>query len=176
MASLNISLSDLPESQGYDLIPDGWYRAKIKGAELRAVKAKTGETYRHQGGQESMVVDVTRETGGQYISVQYSIEGPTHSGRVVFGNLNIKNRNPEAERIGLQQLGEVMGAIGLAKIQDTDQLIGGDLMIKVGTSKKQEGFEQRNEVKGFKAIEGGAPPMPTQSPPATGAPKAPWQK
>lgn len=150
MASLNISLSDLPESQGYDLIPDGWYRAKIKGAELKSTKANDG----------------------QYIAVQYQIE----SGRVVFGNLNIKNRNPEAERIGLQQLGEVMGAIGLAKIQDTDQLIGGDLMIKVGTSKKQEGFEQRNEVKGFKAIEGGAPPMPTATATTTGAFKAPWQK
>lgn len=150
MASLNISLDELPESQGYDLIPDGWYRAKIKGAELKATKAGDG----------------------QYIAVQYQIE----SGRVVFGNLNIKNRNPEAERIGLQQLGEVMGSIGLTKIQDTDQLIGGDLMIKVGTSKKQEGFEVRNEVKGFKAIEGGAPPMPTSSAPAGSGPKAPWQK
>lgn len=149
MASLNINLSDLPESQGYDLIPDGWYRAKIKGAELKATKANDG----------------------QYIAVQYQIE----SGRVVFGNLNIKNRNPEAERIGLQQLGEVMGAIGLPKIQDTDQLIGSDLMIKIGTSKKQEGYEQRNEVKGFKAIEGGAPPMPT-APVAGSGPKAPWQK
>lgn len=156
MASLNISRDDLPESQGYDPVPDGWYNAQIKGAELKPTKANDG----------------------QYIAVQYSITGPTHAGRVVFGNLNIKNKNPEAERIGLQQLGEVMGAIGLAKIHDTDQLIGGVLQIKVALSKKQEGFDQRNEVRGFKAIEGSAPPLPraTSAPASTGAPPPPWAK
>jgi len=158
MASLNISRDDIPESQGYDPVHDGWYNAQIKGSELKPTKANDG----------------------QYIAVQYSITGPTHAGRVIFGNLNIKNKNPEAERIGLQQLGEVMGAIGLAKIQDTDQLIGGVLQIKVALSKKQEGFDQRNEVRGFKAIEGSAPPLPSGIPAsqnaAPSAQKAPWQK
>lgn len=156
MASLNISRDDLPESQGYDPVPDGWYNAQIKGAELKPTKLNDG----------------------QYIAVQYSITGPDHAGRVIFGNLNIKNKNPEAERIGLQQLGEVMGSIGLAKIQDTDQLIGGVLQIKVALSKKQEGFDQRNEVRGFKAIEGSAPPLPraTSTPASTGAPPPPWAK
>jgi hypothetical protein len=157
MASLNISRDDLPESQGYDPVPDGWYNAQIKGAELKPTKANDG----------------------QYIAVQYSITGPTHAGRVIFGNLNIKNKNPEAERIGLQQLGEVMGSIGIAKIQDTDQLIGGVLQIKVALSKKQEGFDQRNEVRGFKAIEGSAPPLPRSqgvAPVASGIPAPPWAK
>jgi hypothetical protein len=156
MASLNISLSDLPESQGYDPVPDGWYLAQIRGAELKPTKANDG----------------------QYIAVQYSITGPAHAGRVIFGNLNIKNKNPEAERIGLQQLGEVMGAVGIAKIQDTDQLIGGVLQIKVALSKKQEGFDQRNEVRGFKAVEGSASPLPraTSAPVASGTPAPPWAK
>lgn len=154
MASLNINLSDLPAAESFDPIHDGWYSATIKGAELKT----------------------TKDGRGSYIAVQYSVSGPTHAGRVVFGNLNIRNANPEAERIGKQQLGQVMGSIGLATIQDTDQLIGGALMIKVGLSKPQEGYEQRNEVKGFKALEGGAPPMPSQSAATTSAPKAPWAK
>lgn len=162
MASLNISREDLPEPQAYDNIPDGWYTAQIKGAELKATKPDANGN----------------PTGGQYIAVQYSIVGPTYAGRVIFGNLNIKNRNPEAERIGLQQLGEVMGSIGIAKIQDTDQLIGGTLQIKVGLSKKQEGYDQRNEVRRFKSVEGSLPPpisQPAQSATGAGA-KAPWQK
>jgi hypothetical protein len=164
MASLGITLnqSELPEGQNFDPIPEGWYTAQIKAAELKNTKANDG----------------------QYIAVQYTVTGPTHAGRVIFGNLNIKNRNSEAERIGMGQLGSVMGAIGLAKIEDTDQLIGGNLQIKVGMSKPQEGYEQRNEVKGWKAIEGGPAPMPAVgavgavAKPATvpASTKAPWQK
>ena len=164
MASLGITLnqSELPEGQNFDPIPEGWYIAQIKSAELKNTKANDG----------------------QYIAVQYAVSGPTHAGRVVFGNLNIKNRNSEAERIGMGQLGSVMGAIGLAKIEDTDQLIGGNLQIKVGLSKPQEGYEQRNEVKGWKAIEGGLAPMPAIGAAGAGAKPAtvpattgaPWQK
>lgn len=162
MASLGITLNqnDLPEGNNFDPIPEGWYTATIKAAELKNTKANDG----------------------QYIAVQYAVTGPTHAGRVIFGNLNIKNRNSEAERIGMGQLGSVMGAIGLPSIQDTDQLIGGNCQIKVGLSKPQEGYEQRNEVRGWKAIEGGAAPMPTvgaAGAKTTAAPattKAPWQK
>ncbi len=157
MASLGITLNqtDLPEGQNFDPIPEGWYTAQIKAAELKNTKANDG----------------------QYIAVQYAVTGPTHAGRVIFGNLNIKNRNPEAERIGMSQLGMVMGSIGLPKIEDTDQLIGGNLQIKVGMSKAQDGYEARNEVKGWKAIEGGVAPMPaaTVAQPAV-TNKAPWQK
>jgi hypothetical protein len=45
--------------------------------------------------------------------------------------LNIKNANPKAEEIGRQQLGDIMRAIGLAKVTDTDQLIGGQIGIKL---------------------------------------------
>lgn len=156
MASLGLSINakDLPASEGFDLIPDGWYTATIKSAELKATKAGDG----------------------QYIALGCSITGPTHAGRVIFGNLNIKSRNPEAERIGMQQLGQLMGSIGLVSVQDTDQFIGGNLSIKVVTSKPQEGYEARNEVRGFKALEGGVPPMPSTSPPALVVNKAPWAK
>lgn len=162
MASLNISLSDLPESQGFEPLPEGWYTATIEKAELKATQG-----------------------GGKMIAVNYKITGPTHAGRTInFQNLNIKNSNPTAETIGQQQLREIMSAIGLIKIEDTDQLVGNSLQIKLkitpaGTYVKDgvtKSKDAGNEVKGFKAIEGGAPPMPTQSPPATGAPKAPWQK
>ena len=154
------STDELPVSdRSYDLIPEGWYTATITKAELGMTKAGTGTK----------------------IDMRYDITGPTREGRVIFGNLNIRNPSQEAEEIGRQQLGEIMRAIGLAKVEDTDQLIGGTLQIMVGKSKPQAGYEVRNEVKGFKAVGGSAAPAAPApaAPAATSAPsgaKPPWAK
>ena len=165
MAFLNetFDVNELPQGNGnYEPLPPGWYHANITGAELKSTKAGNG----------------------QYIAVRYDITGPTHQGRVVFGNLNIKNASAKAEEIGRQQLGEIMRAIGLVKVTDTDQLIGGSLQIKLEI-RTQEGYEPSNDVKGFKAITCSAPTFaapaasPAASAPASGGPaKAapPWAK
>jgi hypothetical protein len=96
---------------------------------------------------------------------------------VIFGMITLRNPNPKAEEIGLQQLGDISRALGLPAISDTDQLIGGTLQIKVAI-KTQEGYEPSNEVKGYKASEGST--MPTKAAtPAAAAPAAsspPWMK
>lgn len=156
--------NELPQGNGnYEPLPPGWYHANITGAELKSTKAGNG----------------------QYIAVRYDITGPTHQGRVVFGNLNIKNPNPKAEEIGRMELGNLMRAIGLAKVTDTDQLIGGSLSIKLDLSAATEQYAAQNEVKGFKAITGSAPTFATPAAaPAAAAPEAqaatkaapPWAK
>ena len=178
MAFLDISLSDLPESTGgaYDPLPAGWYTAMIAGADLQA----------------------TKDGSGQYIKIKYSITGPSHQGRVVFGNLNIKNQSAKAEEIGRAQLGELMRAIGLARVQDTDQLIGGNLSIKLDIRPARtdaatgKTYDAQNEVKGYKAAGGSAAPaaaMPSfgasqpqaavpaaQAAPAAASSAPPWAK
>jgi hypothetical protein len=140
----SFSAAELPQSdRNYDPIPEGWYDVEIKGAELRTTKAGNG----------------------QYIAVRYDVTGPTHAGRVVYGNLNVSNPNPKAEEIGRQQMGELMRSIGLPVLQDTDQLVGGRLSIKVSI-RKSEQYGDSNDVKGFKALAGGAAP-------AVAAPSAP---
>lgn len=135
--------SELPESTGFDPVPAGEYTARITEAELKNTNAGTG----------------------QYIKVRFDIIGPSHAGRVVFTNLNIRNPNPKAEEIGRQQLGEIMRAIGLASVTDTDQLIGGTCKIRV-TVKNDEQYGPGNEVKGFKAAGAGTPPPAGQPVPA----------
>ncbi len=158
-----ISVNDLPqreEAGNYDPLPAGWYTANISGAELKATKAGDG----------------------QYIAVRYDITGPTHQGRVVFGNINVRNASAKAEEIGRQQLGEIMRAIGLAKVSDTDELIGGGLSIKLDIKEATADYKARNEVRGFKAIEGSPTTFkaaaPAPSAPAGGPAKAapPWAK
>lgn len=163
MAQLNesFSIDTLPESQSsFDPLPAGWYATTIKGAELRT----------------------TKNGSGQYIAVKYQVNGPTHVGRIVFGNLNIRNQNQKAEEIGRMELGNLMRAIGLVRVSDTDELIGRDVQIKL-TIREQEGYDPSNDVKGYKPVGGSAPAanaMPSQpmqqSAPKPVASKAPWAK
>lgn len=153
MAFLNetFSVNDLPQSDNnFEALPAGWYQVHITGAELRPTKAGTGA----------------------YIAVRYDVLGPTHQGRVVFGNLNIRNPNPKAEEIGRQQLGSLMRAIGLAQVSDTDQLIGGQLMIKLAIRPADGQYEASNDVKDFKAV-GGAAPAAAGAMASNNAPAAP---
>jgi hypothetical protein len=158
-----INANELPESdRSFDPLPAGWYDVQITGAELRQTKSGTG----------------------QYIAVRYDVTGPTHQGRVVFGNLNIRNANPDAERIGRQQLGELMRSIGLAQVTDTDQLIGHQLQIKLRVREASGGYDASNDVSGFRATSNNAtPPRQTAQQPirepttaqAT-ASRAPWAR
>ena len=156
--SESFDVNELPQGNGnFEPLPAGWYTATISQAELKATKAGNG----------------------QYIKLRYDITGPTHQGRVVFGNLNIKNPNPKAEEIGRADLGNIMRAIGLAKVTDTDQLIGGQIAIKLEV-KQDEQYGAGNEVKGFKSLSGSAAPaaaMPAASAPAaSGKAAPPWAK
>ena len=112
---------------------------------------------------------------GQYIRCRYNITGPTKAGRVVFGNLNIMNKSQKAEEIGRQQLGELMRCIGLGRIEDTDQLIGCPLQIKLSIRPAENGYAAQNEVRGFRVAEGAAP---AKAAPAASSSKAapPWAK
>ena len=156
MALLNHSFveAELPKSErNFEPLPAGWYTATIGGAEVKATKAGTGE----------------------YIAIRYDITGPTHQGRVVFGNLNIKNANPTAEAIGYQQMGELMRAIGLPRVDDTDQFVGGQLQIKLDI-RKSEQYGDSNDVKGFKSLSGGAMPMAAAPKAASAKAAPPWVK
>lgn len=153
----SFNVDDLPQGNGgnFDPVPAGIYDATITRADLKPTKDNTGSM----------------------IALRFDIVGPSHQGRVIFSNLNIRNKSPKAEEIGRQQLGEIMRAIGLSKVEDTDQLIGGQLKIKVEIEKK-EGYEARNVVKGFKALAGSTAPTPSAAAPASAAAGAapPWAR
>jgi hypothetical protein len=152
-------VNELPQGKAgnFEPLPAGWYTSTITQGEVKKTKAGNGE----------------------YIKLRFDITGPTHQGRVVFGNLNIKNANPKAEEIGRQQLGEIMRAIGLAKVADTDQLIGGQISIKL-TIKDDAQYGASNEIKGFNSLTGSAAPSipsaPASAPAATSKAAPPWAK
>lgn len=149
-----INRDELPVSENnFEPLPAGTYLARITEAEVKPTKAGTGK----------------------YIKIRYDILGPTHQGRAVFGNLNIRNPNPQAEKIGRQQLNKMMTAIGLTQLTDTDQLIGAPLQIKL---KIRDGGEYgpSNDVAGFKSAGGNQSLQPEERSSAPAASSPPWAK
>lgn len=152
-----VDINNLPKPKNsFDPIPAGWYAATITKAELKETKAKTGS----------------------YLAIRYDILGPSHQGRVVFGNLNIKNPNLEAERIGRESLESLFLAIG-KRVNHTEELIGENVEIKVKITTSEQ-YGDQNDVAGFKSINGSKPPMPKasaeQQPAAAVSAAPPWVK
>lgn len=154
-----IRADELPESTGGDFapIPAGEYTVSIAAADLTPTKDGTG----------------------QYIKLKLNVIAPTHQGRVLFSNLNIRNQSAKAEEIGRQQLGSILRAINLAAIEDTDQLIGGVMDVKVTIKAATDQYPAGNEVKAYKPLSGAAPAAKPQQaaaqPQQAAAPaKRPW--
>lgn len=147
--------AEMPKSErDFSPVPDGWYDVTITESEVK--DTKSGD--------------------GNYIKLRYDITGPSHAGRVIFGNLNLRNRNPKAEEIGAKQLGELMRAVGLARLEDSDQLIGKRLTVKVATQRSEQ-YGDKNEVKGFRSNGAAQSSSSTSSAPApVAASKPPWAK
>lgn len=141
----------------YSPLPAGWYNVRITEADVKQTKAGTGN----------------------YIKVRYDVTDGQHAGRVVFGNLNLRNPNPKAEEIGRQQLSKLMLAMGLTQVTDTDQLIGGTLSIKLAIQQSEQ-YGDSNDVKDWKALSNqpaamsGSAPTPTPPPPPSAG--LPWSK
>ena len=135
-----INAADLPvgQSGNFEPLPAGDYQVTVESAEIKT----------------------TNDGAGQYIKLKMKVTGPTHAGRIVFSNLNIRNKSPKAEEIGRQQLGDLMRAIGLPTLADTDQLVGGNLVVKLAIKPADGQYEAGNEVKAYKALQGSVAPAP----------------
>lgn len=142
--------ADELQAQDFTPIPDGVYNAEIKSADMKDTKDGTG----------------------QYINMSLTVLGPTHANRIVFSMINIVNKNPAAEEIGLRQLKELRIACGIASLRDTDELIGKALKIKVGTQ-KSESYGDKNVVKAFMSASGSEMPIATATPSSS---TPPWAK
>ena len=143
-----IRAEDLPQSTGdFEPLPAGLYTVSIASADLTP----------------------TKDGSGQYIKLKLNVIAPTHQGRTIFANLNIRNQSAKAEEIGRQQLGSILRAINLAAIEDTDQLIGGVMDVKVTIKAATDQYQAGNEVKGYYAPAGGAKPATALPKPQTQA-------
>jgi hypothetical protein len=166
---INFNAATVAPSSGFDPLPVGWYNAKLVESDMKPTNGKNG-------------------AGNMIAAVWEILDGP-YQGRKVFDNLNIENPNPVAVKIAYESLSAICHVTGQINCQDTQQLHGIPVQIKVGLGKPTEQYpEPNNEVKGYRdqfgrspqeiaklgggAAAPGAPSAP-QAPQAPQAPAAP---
>lgn len=138
--------TDQVEDSGGECLPAGTYPARITGTEVKPTKAGTGVI---------LIVEFT------------VAEGPG-AGRKVWENLNIKNPNATAQKIGQGMLKQIVKATGApAQITDSNQLHG--LLCTITTKVTSDSWGDKAQVKSVKAYTN--PPPPTQQQAPAGQPQ-----
>ena len=144
-----------PRDRSFELLPPSKFSAMVTNTELKD----------------------SRTPGGKILKVEYLITGPTHAGRKIFQNINVRNPNAQAEQIGQQELGDLKAAVGLTGVMtDTTQLHNIPLTIKLkvregrlkNPNNPAEGsYDAENVVSYVKALEGQAPAASGFTPPSS---------
>ncbi len=164
MASLDIEFSaeeiKAAGENRFELIPVGNYIAQIVKSEVRANK----------------------DGFGSRLSLQFQITEGEKRGRTLFQDVTLKNASEKAVKIGREQLAQLARACGLTRVQDSAQLHGIDMQIRVAIREDKTGqYEPRNEIKRFEPLgnHGQAAPASHAAPAAPTAPAGramPWKR
>lgn len=149
------------KSRDFGVMPAGPYDVEITGAEVKDTKAGTG----------------------QYLEVENTIISPEQfAGRKVWARINLQNPNPEAERIGREELSALCRAVGVGVLKDTTQLFQKILRVRLKIDRR-DANNPKNEISGYESHAGSTPPVNTGRPaanaaaaPAAPAKAAPWAK
>lgn len=124
---------------------------------------------------ESAVVKETSNNKGAGANVTFFVHGEVNTkeskGRKLFQWYTLKHENSLAQRIGQEQFHGLRLAVGDPTLNDTDLLIGKQIVATVGVDRKEP---TRNVIKKCKALEGykaptASPKPAAQKPAATAA-------
>lgn len=128
MAKLNFNVADVPESD-FEPIPAGDYSAQIVQSEMKSTKAGTGE----------------------YLQLRIQILDEEYQGRIVFDRLNLVNPNEQAVKIAQRTLGDLCQACGVEEVEDSEELHGIEMTVRLGVTEASGDYPPGNEVKKYLA-------------------------
>jgi len=135
----------------FEPIPEGKYVAMITDSEMRQTKAMDGE----------------------YLKLTFEIIDGPYQSRLVWTNLNLRNKNPKAVEIANRNLASICRAVHhLTPLDDSQALHNKPLKIKVTIREAQNGYDASNEIKGYSPA-ADAPPQVAGAP-ANGGVTPPW--
>lgn len=138
MGNLNFNAADVPPAEALDPIPPGWYACSIIAAETKS-----------------------SEKAGEMVAITFEVDGNAHpqcANRKLFTNLCINHPSSEQARdIARRSLSAIALAIGKNLLEDTDDLLGGRLRVKVKVVPPKDGYDAKNDCCGFKSLSEDAP-------------------
>jgi len=153
MAALNFNAATVAPSSAFDVLPAGWYNVRMTES----------------------INKPTKDGKGSYLAITLTvIDGPA-AGRKIFDRLNLVNKNETAVKIAYETLSAICHATGVIQLQDSTQLHGIPMQVKVKIKPAEGGYEEGNETAGYKKIEGGSIPGAPAAPAWVQPPAAPMQ-
>jgi len=146
MVELNFEVEAV-EPSSFGPLPAGEYDGEIVGCDIKETRSGTN---------------------------MLSLEIQTDKGKV-WDNLNLWHTNPKAVEIAKERLSAIGTALGMTKIDDTDQLLARRVRVRVGIQERNPNY---NEVLGYLATSLPSSPAAAVSPaapaPAPAPASAPW--
>jgi hypothetical protein len=145
MTTLNFDATTVAPSQGPELLPAGWYVAIIDQSEDKP----------------------TKDGLGSYLQMRFKVIEGQYVGATFFARLNLRNGNPDTVRISKEQLSAICHAAGHLRVQDSQELHGKPMRVKLKVRKDKTGeYEDQNEIAQWKNLAEPIPGMEATAPPA----------
>ena len=155
MALLQFDASRIqPDTGVMDAIPAGWYIVAPDASEIKPTKAGDGSAY---------------------LELRLSVLDGQFKDRKLFARFNLKNNNPQAVEIAYKQLSALCHAVGLLQVNDSQELHGRPLKVKVSVKPADGQYEAGNEIKAYRNVQDNSMNVAAAAPagpPAFGAPPA----
>jgi hypothetical protein len=125
----------------YSELPNGTYRMEIEASEVKP----------------------TKDGSGTLLKVTCSVIDPEdYRGRKLFNQYNLENKSAQAQEIGQKQFAALCRAIGVAEVEDSEELHFHAFTVKVGLGKpsKDGQYPARAEIKRYFFEDEGPLPEP----------------
>jgi hypothetical protein len=126
----NVFRAEDNRGSGFDPIPSGWYEAEATKSELKDTKS-----------------------GGKMLSVAFKIIDGEYAKRVVYANFNLVNANPMAVEIAQRELAALCDAAGVDELEDSADLHGVPVQIKLKIEAGNAQYPDRNAISGYKKVD-----------------------
>jgi hypothetical protein len=136
MPDFNFDANEVEPSITFELIPAGWYNAKVDSTEFKPTRAGTGE----------------------YLQITWKIVDGAYEGRLVWDRLNLNNPNNQAVEIAKRHLSALCRAVGVWKLSTTEELHNKICQIKLSARPATDNWDATNDVKGFRSADVAVPP------------------
>lgn len=149
MSLINFNAQGVPPATGeLEPIPAAWYDVAMDQSEMKPTKDAA-------------------TTGNAFLECRFNVLSGQYAGRKLYTRLNIKNNNPVASEIAYKELSAICHAVGIMQVQDSQQLHGIPLKVKVKVRAAEGNYGASNDITTFKpanfvpdAPTAGAPQMP----------------
>lgn len=132
-----------PEKSKYQVLPVGEYKVKIVNTVQKPTRANPNN---------------------QYIQFDMEVLGGEYAECALTDRLNIINGNPETVKKSMARLSAITRAAGKEKINDTAELHGKVVVVKVGIKKGEGDFGDSNSIWAYKKV---GEPVVTSAPETT---------